>query len=126
MLEKPYLLGFSLIWCDIESHKDSSMIPTPQTGKMKKLDQATFRGERWQLVTGNQALGSILKAIGVKDDDYCCVYVLTGVDDTVVSASGSNSLLEVWAGWHQVPRMGSIFVCLYDRGEAYTEQGHES
>jgi hypothetical protein len=102
------------------------MIPTPQTGKMKKLDQNTFRGQRWQLITDNRALKSILKAIGVKDDDYRCVYVLTGVDDTVVSAPGSTSLLEVWAGWHQVPHNGSIFVCLYDRGEAYTEQGCES
>ncbi len=101
------------------------MIPTPQTGKMKKLDQNTFRGQGWQLVTDNGALKSILKAIGVKDDDYRCVYVLTGVDDTVVSAPGSTSLLEVWAGWHQVPHNGSIFVCLYDRGEAYTEQGQE-
>jgi hypothetical protein len=102
------------------------MIPTPQTGKMKKLDQNTFRGQGWQLVTDNQALKSILKAIGVKDDDYRCVYVLTGIDETVVSACGSTSLLEVWAGWHQVPHNGSIFVCLYDRGEAYTEQGCES
>jgi hypothetical protein len=101
------------------------MIPTPQTGKMKKLDQNTFRGQGWQLVTDNQALKSILKAIGVKDDDYRCVYVLTGVDETVVSACGSTALLEVWAGWHQVPHNGSIFVCLYDRGEAYTEQGQE-
>ncbi len=93
---------------------------------MKKLDQATFRGEGWRLVTDNQALQSILKAIGVKDDDYRCIYALTGVDDTVVSASGSTALLEVWAGWHQVPHNGSIFVCLYDRGKAYTEQGQES
>jgi hypothetical protein len=102
------------------------MIPTSQTGKMKKLDQATFRGEGWRLVTDSQALQSILKAIGVKDDDYRSIYALTGVDDTVVSASVSTSLLEVWAGWHQVPHNGSVFVCLYDRGKAYTEQGQES
>jgi hypothetical protein len=101
------------------------MIPTPQTGKMKKLDQVTFRGEGWQMVTDNQALGSILKAIGVKNDDYRCVYVLTGVDNTVVPASGSTALPEVWAGWHKLPRQGSIFVCLYDRGKSYTEPGHE-
>lgn len=97
------------------------MIPTRQTAKMKKLDQATFRGKGWQLVTDSQAIRSILKAINVEDDDYRCVYVLTGVDETVVSASGSTSLLEVWAGWHQVPHNGSIFVCLYDRGKAYIE-----
>jgi hypothetical protein len=101
------------------------MIPTSQTGKMKKLDQVTFRGEGWRLVTDNQALQSILKAIGVKDDDYRAVYALTGIDNTVVSTSRSTSLLEVWAGWHQVPRKGSIFVCLYDRGKSYTEQGYE-
>jgi hypothetical protein len=92
---------------------------------MKKLDQTTFRGEGWELVTDSEAIGSILKAIDVKDDDYRCLYVLTGVDDTVISASGSTSLLEVWAGWHEVPHNGSIFVCLYDRGQAYTEQGQE-
>jgi hypothetical protein len=57
----------------------------------------TFRGQGWRLVTDNQALKSIFKAIGVKDDDYRCVYVLAGIDETVVSASGSTSLLEVWA-----------------------------
>ena len=98
------------------------MIPTPQTGKMIKLDPATFQGMDWQIVTDNQAIKSVLKGIGVKDDDYRCVYVLTGVDDTVVSASGSASLLEVWAGWHKLPSNGSAFVCLYDRGKAYTEQ----
>ncbi len=102
------------------------MIPTSQTGKMKKLDQATFQGERWQVVTNSKAIVSVLKAISVNDDKYRCVYVLTGVDDTVVSASGSTSLLEVWAGWHKIPRDGSMFVCLYDRGEAYTEQGQKS
>lgn len=93
---------------------------------MKKLDQATFQGEGWQVVTNSKAIQSVLKAISVNDDDYRCVYVLTGVDDTLVSVSGSTSLLEVWAGWHKVPRNGSMFVCLFDRGEAYTEQGHES
>ncbi len=93
---------------------------------MKKLDQATFRGEGWQLVTDSQAIKSVLKAIGVNDDDYRCVYVLTGIDNSIVSASSSTSVLEVWAGWHQVPHKGSAFVCLYDRGEAYTEQGYES
>ena len=102
------------------------MIPIPQTGKMKKLDQATFRGEGWQLVTDGRAIQSVLKAIGAKDDDYRCVYVLRRVDDTVVSVPGSTSLLEVWAGWHKFPRKGSIFVCLYDRGKSYTEQGNES
>jgi hypothetical protein len=102
------------------------MIPTPQTGKMKKLDPAAFHAKGWQLVSDNQAIKSVLKAIGVKDDDYRCVYVLTGVDTTVVSTSGSTALLEVWAGWHQVPRHGSAFVCLYDRGKAYSEQGQES
>jgi len=102
------------------------MIPTPQTGKMKKLDPATFREKGWQLITDSQAIRSILKAIRVNDDDYRSLYALTGVDNTVVSASGSTSLLEVWAGWHQVPHNGSVFVCLYDRGKVYTEQGHES
>ena len=95
------------------------MIPTPQTGKMKKLDPATFREKGWQLITDSQA-------IRVNDDDYRSLYALTGVDNTVVSASGSTSLLEVWAGWHKVPHNGSVFVCLYDRGKVYTEQGHES
>ena len=49
------------------------MIPTPQTGKMKKLDPAAFHAKGWQLVTDNQAIKSVLKAIGVKDDDYRCV-----------------------------------------------------
>ncbi len=49
------------------------MIPTPQTGKMKKLDPATFQGKGWQLITDSQAIRSILKAIGVKDDDYHCL-----------------------------------------------------
>jgi hypothetical protein len=98
--------------------KDSSMIPTPQTGKMKKLDPETFQAKGWQLVTDNQAIKSILKAISVNDDNYRCVYVLTGVDDTLVSTSASTSVLEVWAGWHQVPSNGSAFVCLYDRGTA--------
>ena len=86
---------------------------------MKKLDPATFREKGWQLITDSQA-------IRVNDDDYRSLYALTGVDNTVVSASGSTSLLEVWAGWHQVPHNGSAFVCLYDRGKVYTEQGHES
>lgn len=93
---------------------------------MKKLDQATFQGEGWQVVTNSKAIESVLKAIRVNDDDYRCVYVLTGVDKAVVSVSGSTSLLEVWASWHKIPRNGSAFVCLYDRGEAYTEQEHES
>ncbi len=80
------------------------MIPRPQTGNMKKLDQATFQGNNWQLITDNQALKSILKAIGVKDNDYRCVYILTGFGDTVVATS-STSCLEVWAGWHQAPAM---------------------
>ncbi len=45
------------------------MIPTPQTGKMIKLDPATFQGMDWQIVTDNQAIKSVLKGIGVKDDD---------------------------------------------------------
>ncbi|MBD0301065.1 MAG: hypothetical protein ICV85_02485 [Tolypothrix sp. T3-bin4] len=94
---------------------------------MKKLDPSTFREKGWQLITDRQAIRSILKAIGVNDDDYRSLYVLTGVDNTVVSASGSTSLLEMWAGWHQVPHSnGSAFVCLYDRGKAYTEQGQDS
>ena len=101
------------------------MIPTPQTGKMKKLDPETFQAKGWQLVTDNQAIKSVLKAISVNDNNYRCVYVLTGVGDTLVSATGSTSLLEVWAGWHQVPSNGSAFVCIYDRGTAYTEQGKE-
>jgi hypothetical protein len=60
------------------------MIPTPQTGKMIKLDPETFQGMDWQIVTDNQAIKSVLKGIGVKDDDYRCVYVLTGDNDTVV------------------------------------------
>jgi hypothetical protein len=101
------------------------MIPKSQAGKMKKLDRATFRGEGWQLVTDSQAIASILKAIAVKDDEYRSMYVLTGVDQAVVSVPGSTSLLEVWAGWHKEPRNGRAFVCLYDRGKAYTEQGQE-
>jgi hypothetical protein len=93
------------------------MIPRPQTGTMKKLDQVTFKGKNWQLITDQQALKSILKAISVKDDDYRCVYILTGFCDTLVAAS-NTPCLEVWAGWHQVPHHGSIFVCLYDRGQA--------
>lgn len=93
------------------------MIPTSQTGKMKKLDQATFRTQGWRLVTDDQAIRSILKAICVNNDDYRCLYVLRGVDDTLISTSGSTPLLEVWAGWHQVPHNGSLFVCLYDRGQ---------
>ena len=58
---------------------------------MKKLDQATFRGEGWQLVTDSQAIASILKAIAVKDDEYRSMYVLTGVDEAVVSVPGSTS-----------------------------------
>lgn len=102
------------------------MIPTPQTGKMKKLDPETFQGRDWQIVTDNQAIKSVLKAIGVNDDDYRCVYALTGTDDNVVSASGSTALLEVWAGWHKVPSNGSAFVCLYDRGIAIPMQEEES
>lgn len=97
------------------------MIPRPQTGNMKKLDQSTFRGEGWERVTDSQELLSILQAIEVNDDEYRCMYVLTGADEHVVSASGSTSLLEVWAGWHEIPHSGSIFVCLYDRGKSYAE-----
>lgn len=46
------------------------MIPRPQTGTMKKLNQVAFQGNNWQLITDNQSLKSVLKAIGVKDDDY--------------------------------------------------------
>ncbi len=53
------------------------MIPTQQTGKMKKLDPATFREKGWQLITDSQAIRSILKAIRVNDDDYRSLYVLT-------------------------------------------------
>lgn len=102
------------------------MIPTPQTGKMKKLDQATFHGKGWRLVTDNQAIHSILRAFSIKDDVYRSLYVLSGVDDTVVPASSSTSLLEIWASCHKVPRNGSVFVCLYDRGKVYTKQGYES
>ena len=101
------------------------MIPRPQTGTMKKLDQATFQGNNWQLITDNQALKSVLKAIGVKDDDYRCAYILTGLGDNAIAAI-NNPCLEVWAGWHQVPRNGSVFVCLYDRGKSYTQQGYDS
>ena len=100
------------------------MIPRPQTGTMKKLDQATFQGNNWQLITDNQALKSILKAIGVKDDDYRCAYILTGLGDNAVAAI-NNPCLEVWASWHHVPRHGSVFVCLYDRGQAYRQQGYD-
>ena len=100
------------------------MIPRPQTGTMKKLDQATFQGNNWQLITNQQALKSILKAIGVKDDDYRCLYILTRVDDTAVAAT-NTFYLKVWAGWHQVPRNSSIFVCLYDKGKSYTQQGYD-
>lgn len=48
------------------------MIPRQQTGTMKKLNQATFQGKNWQLVTDHQALKSVLKAISVKNDDYRC------------------------------------------------------
>ena len=46
------------------------MIPTSQTGKIKKLDQATFQAEGWQVVTNSKAIQSVLKAISVNDDDY--------------------------------------------------------
>ncbi|MBW4544566.1 MAG: hypothetical protein KME25_08995 [Symplocastrum torsivum CPER-KK1] len=64
---------------------------------MKKLDPATFREKGWQLITDRQAIRSILKAIGVNDDDYRSLYVLTGVDNTVsitrfCSKSGQNTL----------------------------------
>ena len=118
-------LGDRLSSTTHRSEKDSSMIPRPQTGNMKKLDQATFQGKSWQLITDQQALKSVLKAIGVKDDDYRCVYILTGLGNTVVAPS-STPCLEVWAGWHQVPRNGSVFVCLYDRGQAYAPQGYDS
>lgn len=100
------------------------MIPRPQTGTMKKLDQATFQGKNWQLITDQQALKSILKAIAVKDDDYRCIYILTGFEAAVTATN--TPCLEVWAGWHQVPRNSSIFVCLYDRGQAYGQQGYDS
>ncbi|MGB5962028.1 MAG: hypothetical protein WBG73_15270 [Coleofasciculaceae cyanobacterium] len=53
---------------------------------MKKLHQATFQGKNWQLITDNQAIKSALKAIGVKDDDYRCAYILTGLGDNTVAA----------------------------------------
>lgn len=89
---------------------------------MKKLDQSTFREESWELVTHSQQIQSILTAIGVKDDEYCSMYILTGVDEALISTSGSTSLLEVWAGWHEKPCNGRVYVCLFDRGAAYTEQ----
>ena len=97
------------------------MIPISQTGQMKKLDQLTFQGKGWELVTDSQELLSILQAIEVNDDEYRCMYVLTGADEHGVCVSGSTCLLEVWAGWQEIPHTGSIFVCLYDRGKSYTE-----
>jgi hypothetical protein len=100
------------------------MIPRPQTGTMKKLNQVAFQGNNWQLITDNQALKSVLKAIGVKDDDYRCAYILTGFGDNTIAAI-NHRCLEVWAGWHQVPRSGSVFVCLYNI-KSYTQQGYNS
>ncbi len=99
------------------------MISILKTGNTKKRDQTTFCGREWQLIADNQAILSILKAIGVKNDEYRSMYILTGVDNTVVSGSGSTSLLEVWAGWHKEPYNGSLFVCLYDRGKIYKDEG---
>lgn len=101
------------------------MIPTPQIGKMKKLNQTTFRGEGWELVTDTQVIQSMLEALGIDNDDYRCAYVLTGLDDTTICGQGFSALLEVWAGWHEEPHKGSIFVCLYDRGKTYVEQNQE-
>ncbi|MGB7440274.1 MAG: hypothetical protein WA919_04340 [Coleofasciculaceae cyanobacterium] len=97
------------------------MIPIPKTGKMKKLDQANFREEGWQLVTSNQPIKSVLKTIGVRNDDYRSLYILRGVDQTLFQSFGSTFMLEVWAGWHQEPSQGSAFVCLYDRGKVYPD-----
>jgi hypothetical protein len=90
-----------------------------QIGQQRKLDPMTFRGERWQLVTDTQAIKSVLKAIGARDDDYRALYVYT-------DKAEAKSPMECWAGWHQVPSNGSLFVCLYDRGELYNPWGDES
>lgn len=97
------------------------MISMHKTGKIRKLDQVNFRGESWQLVTSNQPIKSMLKTIGVRNNDYRSLYILRGVNQSLFQSFGSTFMLEVWASWQREPHQDSDFVCLYDRGKVYSD-----
>ena len=70
---------------------------------MKKLNQVAFHGNNWQLITDNQSLNSVLKAMGVKDDPYSFTYRPTRFRDLPIAVIHSRYLV-VWARWAPVPR----------------------